>query len=282
MSKTRKPIESEIQVHATPEEVWKALTDAQELTRWFPLKSEVTPGVGGTIRLLWDEVWDGNCPIEIWEPNVHLRTRWFEKAQPFEDMNPATPIAVDYYIEGQSGGTTKLRVVTSGFSADQSWDAMYDSVSRGWHFELRSMQRYFEHHKGKDRVVAWSRRRAKVSPDEAWRRLCGPDFLNLPADVTARNPGDALDFTTASGERFTGAIEVLSRPKDFAMLATNLDHAILRIHLDEWTHDEGKPFTEAFLWLARYDASEREMKEIEQRWNARFDELFPEPVVAAR
>jgi uncharacterized protein YndB with AHSA1/START domain len=46
-------LEFEIEVAAPVEAVSKALTDAAELSRWFPLEAEVKPGVGGTIRLSW-------------------------------------------------------------------------------------------------------------------------------------------------------------------------------------------------------------------------------------
>jgi uncharacterized protein YndB with AHSA1/START domain len=36
-----------IDINATPENVWRALTGAGELMRWFPLQARVTPGTGG-------------------------------------------------------------------------------------------------------------------------------------------------------------------------------------------------------------------------------------------
>jgi hypothetical protein len=47
--KKERRIENEIEVAAPAEEVWKALTDAGELARWFPLEAHVTLGLGGKI-----------------------------------------------------------------------------------------------------------------------------------------------------------------------------------------------------------------------------------------
>jgi len=38
-----------IDINATPEDVWRALTDAGELMRWLPLQARVTPGKGGSV-----------------------------------------------------------------------------------------------------------------------------------------------------------------------------------------------------------------------------------------
>ena len=42
----------EIVIDAPLEAVWKAITDAEELTRWFVEEAKVVPGVGGTIEHL--------------------------------------------------------------------------------------------------------------------------------------------------------------------------------------------------------------------------------------
>ena len=49
MKSTQRLFEMSIDIEATPEHVWKALTDAAELTRWFPLQARVTPGTGGSM-----------------------------------------------------------------------------------------------------------------------------------------------------------------------------------------------------------------------------------------
>ena len=57
-------IEKELEIDAPIEAVWKALTDAEELTNWFPLEARVKPGVGGSI---WR--------LESWEFEVGSRRR---------------------------------------------------------------------------------------------------------------------------------------------------------------------------------------------------------------
>jgi uncharacterized protein YndB with AHSA1/START domain len=45
--------EERITLDAPAEVVWRALTDAQELMRWFPLGAEVVPGAGGSVTMSW-------------------------------------------------------------------------------------------------------------------------------------------------------------------------------------------------------------------------------------
>jgi len=44
-------ISKQIEIGAPPEAVWKALTDPEELKRWFTLDAPVKPGPGGEIFL---------------------------------------------------------------------------------------------------------------------------------------------------------------------------------------------------------------------------------------
>ncbi|HEX6177900.1 MAG TPA: SRPBCC domain-containing protein, partial [Thermoanaerobaculia bacterium] len=106
-----KKIEREIEIAATPEEVWKAISDGEELKRWFPLDARVRPGVCGSVWLSWGEGSEWESPIEIWEPNRRLGT---VDTIPGEGGAAPARIAVDYVIEAR-GGTTIVRAVTSGF-----------------------------------------------------------------------------------------------------------------------------------------------------------------------
>ena len=110
--RTQRTIRKEIEIAAPIEAVWKALTDAAELARWFPLEARVEPGAGGTIYLSWGPPWEGTAQIDVWEPNQ--RFRWVEPS-PFAKQHPAfATMAVEWVLEAR-GGKTLLRLVNSGF-----------------------------------------------------------------------------------------------------------------------------------------------------------------------
>ena len=115
--------EGQVEVDATPERVWQALTDASELMRWFPLDARVEPGPGGSVYLSWLNEFAATTEILVWDPPRHLRTAWS-----FHEEGPAQ--VTDYYIETR-GGRTVVRAVTSGFPMDPSWDGWVEGTNRG-------------------------------------------------------------------------------------------------------------------------------------------------------
>lgn len=72
--KTRS-IVHEIEIDAPIETVWKALTEAEELTRWFSELARVTPGVGGSYWVSWGEGQSGESRVEAWEPGRRILLR---------------------------------------------------------------------------------------------------------------------------------------------------------------------------------------------------------------
>ncbi len=101
-------VEQEIEIDAPLSAVWKALTEASELVRWLPMETRVKPGSGGSIWLRWEDEYEAESRIEIWEPESHLRLTF--------PIHGSTEFATDYFLRSRAGGGgTVLRVVTSGF-----------------------------------------------------------------------------------------------------------------------------------------------------------------------
>src|SRR5688572_30253431 len=73
-TKTRNIVQ-EIEIDAPVEAVWKALTDAQELTGWLCEEARVTPNEGGSFWVSWGEGQAGESRIESWEPGRRLLLR---------------------------------------------------------------------------------------------------------------------------------------------------------------------------------------------------------------
>ncbi len=233
-------IEKEIEINAPIEVVWKALTDAKELTQWFPLEAGENPD--GTMWLSWRNEYKFSSRIEIWEPPRHVRTvpvqsNWSqdktEKENSASDANPSWGMATDFYLESR-GGSTALRLIHSGFSLDADWDALYDGTHTGWDFQLWALRHYLENHRGIPRRTAYVREFLKdVSREEAWQILFGPNGLLGAGRLHGLQPGDRYAIRPATGDDFTGVIHSLQPPHDFSATVENLNHALLRVHLDE-------------------------------------------------
>lgn len=128
--------EMEIEIDAPADLVWKAVSEGEGIARWFVPDAEVTPGVGGSIRLSWGPGMEGTAPITVWEPGKRLAWR---------EEHGGRPKVIELSIEG-SGGKTKLRLVHSGFGADASFDAEYESTYGGWTVYLAMLRHGIEQH----------------------------------------------------------------------------------------------------------------------------------------
>lgn len=137
--------DNEIEIDAPPADVWRALTEGEELTRWFAVAAEVEPGEGGCWKVSWDEsplIQLGR--IDVWQPSrrlrmVHESTRGDEAVVRVEDFELVA-------VEG--GARTLLRVVSSGFGSDASWDDEFEGTKNGWAVFIRNLRHYLEQHRG--------------------------------------------------------------------------------------------------------------------------------------
>jgi uncharacterized protein YndB with AHSA1/START domain len=79
-----------IDIDASPEQVWQALTEAEELVRWFSTAARVEPGKGGTMLWSWGYGEDWQTRIDAWEPGRLLRLVQ-EDARPYDTQGRPSP-----------------------------------------------------------------------------------------------------------------------------------------------------------------------------------------------
>lgn len=275
-------IETEIEIAAPVEAVWKALTDAEELTRWFPLQARATPGVGGHLWFSWGAPWEGESRIEIWEPNRHLRTRDFAgseaapAAEGAQSGQAAPAVYVDYYLEAR-GGKTVLRLVHSGFGTGSDWaDELFDATRLGWAYELRSLRHYMLHHRGKPRRVAWPKVKVTMPPEECWQRMFSPEGVVAEASVEKLRDGDRYRLRAVTGEVFEGVVAVSNYPTHFAGSVENMNQSFLGLRFAEPAGPDSGAGHEVSVWLATYDIPKADVEAFEQRWAGILGKLFPQ------
>lgn len=264
-----------LEINAPASAVWKALTDGAELKRWFPLEASSTPGKGGSIWISWGMPFDGECAIEIWEPERHLRTRWPWQA----DSAPVAPgepvlVAVDYHLEARAGSTV-LRIVHSGFGRDAAWDNELESVRHGWRYELQSLKRYLERHLGEDRRVVWLRRTFKGSRVKAWPRLLGPEGLGGHGGLGALSAGEPFALGAAGGDAVRGRVMVNEGPRQFFGTAENLKDGLVRLELEGPAIDSEDATHHLWLWLSVYGADGARLDRLEREWKSAVERVVP-------
>lgn len=280
MMANKRKVEKTIEIAAPVAAVWKALTEAEELRNWFPLDAGVEPGLGGKIRLSWRDKFEWVMKIDVWLTEKHLRlvysseTDFTAKAAQKKGKEvkmiseESNELAIDYYLEAHAGKTV-LRLVHSGFGADSTWDEEYEGVSRGWSSELGSLKHYLENHRGEDRSVAWASVQLKESVESAWEKLIGPDGFDRNGTLKSVKEGDAYEIQAVTGEIFRGKILYLNSPLDFMATVDNRQEAILRVKIEQY-----QGIREADVWLSGYGLSEAEIKDFEERWAEKLEELL--------
>jgi uncharacterized protein YndB with AHSA1/START domain len=250
----------EIEIKASPEAVWRALAEAEELRRWFPADARVEPGVGGKVWVSWGQGMEWEQGIDIWEPGKHLRT-----TSPMPGL--AVPFATDYFIEVR-GDATVLRLVNSGFGSGAEWDDMYFGMDGGWTYFLFNLRHYLERHPGKPRSLAFER-----------RKIGGPRGGFFPALLSkigysgGGTPAEGETVSIALGERRYAGRVALALSDHLAVLIPALDDGLLFFELE--------PGAEPHLgvYLSTYGTDPQETASLRRGVTAFFDTLVP-PVAA--
>ena len=258
----------EIEIDARIEAVWKALTDAEELTRWFPLEARVKPGAGGTILLSWGPGCEGEAPITVWEPLRHFQ--WQEPAPaPPEGQKTGRFLSIDWTLESR-GGKTIVRLVNSGFLADADWENEYfDSTNYGWGFMLANLRHYLERHASTPRRVAWPRRKVTTTREEAYRRLVGPQGLFVEGIAADLRAGERYALRAATSEPFAGRVEFIVPPRGFCVTVDQLNDALF------WLTIEGAAGKhEVQLWLSAYGVAQTDVDAFGRRWQGVLENLL--------
>lgn len=261
-------IDVTLDIDAPVEDVYKALTEADELVRWFPL--EAGEHDDGTVWMSWDGDTKFAGEVAASEPPHHVR---FVYRQPPPARDPKTltdddlvEIATDYRIESK-GGKTVLRLVHSGFGDGSQWDELFDATRLGWAFELRGLKHYLENHRGQDRLVAWAKAAYPGSREQAWARLMSADGLGELGRLSA---GERYS-TTALGDELSGEVRFIDEPTSFVATVDGWNNAFLRVKLEDLYG-----LREANVWLSAYGVPKSDVDALQERWQSRLDRLFSE------
>jgi len=129
-------IEKEIFIRATPERVFRGLTEKAELEAWFVKEATIDLRVGGALRLFWDPETVEGTFLDV-DPPRRLVFTWDERPA----IAGVTTSAFTLTAEGEG---TRLHLVHSGFGTGATWDRLFDNINGGWDEELQKLRAYLE------------------------------------------------------------------------------------------------------------------------------------------
>lgn len=116
-------ITNDIEVAATPEQAWQAISTGEGMDGWFMGRNEIEPREGGKIRTITPQ-WTDEATITTWDPPRRLAYR-------SDEAEDGSFMSFDYRIEGGDKGNTSINWVHSGLLGGEDWEATYEAMSEG-------------------------------------------------------------------------------------------------------------------------------------------------------
>jgi uncharacterized protein YndB with AHSA1/START domain len=263
-----------LDLDATPDQVWRALTEAEEIVRWFSTDARVAPGKGGSMLWSWGYGEDWETRIDAWEPGRLLRLVQ-EDARPYDAQGRQLPpgevesagIAMEFTLESHQG-KTRLRLVHSGFGHGAAWDAEIEGITEGWQAELRSLRHYLRRHRGRDRKAGRALVNTALPRDAAWAKLLGPGGFTLSPPEPRE--GERYEVVTPGGRRYTGVVQLNLPGQTIAGTVSELDDGWFRL----LTWKDARGSTGVWAWLASYSDDDAPVKEFKDRSQEALERLF--------
>jgi len=254
MSEETRSHENIVEIDAPIEQVWKGITEAKEIARWFAPKMTVEPGVGGFVLADWGPNLQWKTVIEVWEPNKHLRTvetrdRAINAPPDTEPMEPCR-LVQDYYLEAK-GGKTVLRLVHSGFGTSMRWDQEYEATRGGWAGCFLRLKSLLERHQ-RDSVhnVFFTAMFYGVNPLRAIGEI--EKAAPKPFDVTLRGKSQISGFLREFNDSI---VSICVHPSAMGSVAN--------------------------VEMVLYGLSEQKAAEVKNSWQTALEGLFPHSSQAA-
>ena len=149
---------------ASPAEVYRALTEPEELQRWFVTEASLDLRPEGAFRWVFGSASDGSGP-----PPQVTTGRFVSIAKQellrlkalIDDQETEIEFRIDPWRDGAI-----LTVHHAGFPGDAEWDDTFRAIDRGWQTELHVLKLFLERGRGLVRQTERHERTLAASAEE--------------------------------------------------------------------------------------------------------------------
>jgi uncharacterized protein YndB with AHSA1/START domain len=221
-------------IHASPAEVFAALTDPSLLACWFVSEATMDLRPGGSYCWVFGEATAAPGP----DPSV-VRGEVVEvKPQERLELCPVIegePTRLEFRLDAWRDGSV-LTATHSGFPGDSSWDDIFRSMDQGWASELQILKLYLERARGMTRRSSFHEARLPATPEELFDRLITPAGLEswlAQGAATDPTPGGELRLEWIDRPPLTGHFAVCDPDRFLLMTWEGAAPAAVRIWLQE-------------------------------------------------
>ena len=156
-------------IHASPAEVYVALTDPRALSLWFVSEASIDLRPGGSYRWVFGDatatsgpdarVAAGEFLAIVPQEMLRLRSR-------VRDLDTELEFRLDPWRDG-----TLLTISHGGIPGDESWDETFRSIDQGWESEAQILKFYLEQARGMARRSEFHEVRLETGVEGAYERF---------------------------------------------------------------------------------------------------------------
>ncbi len=197
-------LSEQIELAATPQQVWDAIATGPGIDSWFMGRNELEAREGGRGRMDMGG-FVAESTVTACEPLKHLAYR----GDPEPD---GTFHAFEYLIEAREGGSTVLRFVHSGFLGDD-WEAEYDALRKGDPMYLHKLAQYVRYFSGRHGAPISGFAGLRPDKERVWELYRAGLGLAGPVAI-----GDRVHLTPAGLAPLDGEVTYLN--EDFLAVRT--------------------------------------------------------------
>ena len=142
----------EMRTQATPEEVYEAWANPEEIARWFVDKARGKAGVGSIFTWIFEK-FGYEIPYEVVAAEPGRRFALGGEAP------GSGPFLLEVKIE-REGGETVVTLVNSGFLDGSQWDEELEGIASGWTNALATLKLYLERYRGRNKTTILAMKKA--------------------------------------------------------------------------------------------------------------------------
>jgi uncharacterized protein YndB with AHSA1/START domain len=190
-------IAQDVEVEATPEQVWEAIATGPGWDSWFMGRNEIEPREGGTTR--WSiGGFTAESTVTAWDPPKRFVSSGAEAPDGSQHQ-------FEYRLEGQDNGPTTIRYVHSGMLGGD-WEAEYEAMSEGDPMYFQKLAEYIKYFSGRFAVPVDAQ-----GPEVSDRERAMSEYrraLGLRDDV---EEGDQVRITPEGFPPIDGVVDCVSR-----------------------------------------------------------------------
>jgi uncharacterized protein YndB with AHSA1/START domain len=189
-------ITRDLEVGASPEQVWEAIATGPGLNSWFLGRTEIEPRRGGEVR--WSiGGYTERSTVTTWDPPSRLVSTGSEGPDgSFHQF--------DYRVEEREGGGATIRYVHSGMLSGD-WEAEYEAMQEGDPMYLYKLVQYVTYFAGRFATPVDAQGPRVTDPSSTltvFRR-----GLGMPEDAEV---GDTVHLTPEGPTAIDGVVDYLS------------------------------------------------------------------------